>query len=174
MKEAIINDDLPALTDAKLSWSKLRLLEWSNEDFHPVDSISAQAITEPLVLFTPEYATKLVKEGKISLGDTEGAHIMRKGDEFDLQIWNAALKPGATAKFVSKAMGHCEMILFSLLGNQLEFSVQNNLGEEVPINEIERNSIYSAVWEMPDKPEEFFFTITNLGSEPETFVIAIN
>ena len=75
LREAIENNDVPALTDAKLLLSKVELSEYSKDDFWPADAASESNIGAPKFMFTPQFANELIKKGIITIKeDVRDAH----------------------------------------------------------------------------------------------------
>lgn len=174
MREAIENNDVPALTDAKLLLSKVELSCYSEDDFTPVDASSKTCIGAPKILFTPGFANELVKKGIISIKEDIGdAHLMREVPG-ELQLWHASIKPKSEASFVSMGVDYCQMLLFSLSGSQLKLKVEDQNGVAKSENPLNDSSAWLSTWTKPSRPSEFKFTIVNEGDAPASFVIAIN
>lgn len=173
LREAIANKDFGKLVDAKVKFSGIKLDQFSEEDFSPVDSVSEQAIQNPTIMFTPQFATQLVDTGVISLSDIKDCHLMRKGDG-ELFLWHASIKPHTVATFKSGGTDKCEMFLCSTEDSELNLSIYSESTGSIQGTPIKNNSAWYSTWDMPTTPEEFTFTIVNNGDEKATFVIAIN
>lgn len=168
MLSAIEHDNLGELADAKMEFAKVTIVPF--EDFTPVDDASRNAVGEPEIIYTPEYATQLVKSGKITREARELPHAMR-ADDYDLQVWNATIAPHSTASFRAVGTGYCEMMIFSSNRNDLKLEITT------PDDEFEASKISNAPasfvsWDMEEG--EFIFTVTNGGDKADSFVIAIN
>lgn len=174
MREAIENNDVPALTDAKLLLSKVELSCYSEDDFTPVDADSKANIGAPKILFTPGFANELVKKGIISIKEDVGdAHLMREVPG-ELQLWHASIKPRSEASFTSMGVDDCQMLLFSLSDSKLKLIVEDQNGVARCWNPLNDNAAWLATWTMPAHPSEFKFTVINEGDTLASFVIAIN
>lgn len=174
MREAIENNDVPALTDAKLLLSRVKLSNFSDEDFTPVDAASKANIGAPKIMYTPEFANELVKKGIISIKeDAYDAHLMRE-TSCELQLWHASIKPQSEASFTSVGVDDCQMLLFSLSDSKLKLIVEDQNGVARCWNPLNDNAAWLATWTMPAHPSEFKFTVINEGETPASFVIAIN
>lgn len=174
MREAIENNDVPSLTDAKLLLSKTRLSNLSEDDFTAVDAASKSNIGAPKILYTSEFANALVKKGIISIKeDARDAHLMRETSG-DLQVWHASIKPKSEASFVSMGVDECQMLLFSLSDSKLKLKVEDQNGVAKSWNPLNDSSAWVSTWTMPSDPSEFKFTIINDGDSEASFVIAIN
>lgn len=172
MRDAIENQDFPKLTDAKMKLSQVEVSEYlEGENFFPADDESKKAVTLPKVIFTPEFAVKLSKEGVIKLEDVADAHLMRGLNE--IKVWHASLQPGRSATFTADAFDECEMLLFAMNGSGMKLKVTDNNDAEAPTEQVAPDA-WLARWTMPDDAAEFKFTITNDSDAPQTFVIAIN
>lgn len=174
MTEAIQKKSFEILTDSKLAMAKVKLTDYSTEDFAPVDSLSASCIEAPAILFTPEYANLLIQNGTFSTDNSKYTHIMRANDDYDLQIWNASIKAHSRAEFEGVAMGHCEMLLYTPDEKSLRFEVRDNQGKEIKCSVSKSKTSWVAVWEMPAYPSDFTFSITNDSAKNCTFVVALN
>lgn len=174
LREAIENNDVPALTDAKLLLSKVELSEYSKDDFWPADAASESNIGAPKFMFTPQFANELIKKGIITIKeDVRDAHLMRETSG-DLMLWHASIKPKSSASFMSMGVDDCRMLLFSLSDAKLRLKVETPAGEAECWNPLNDGSAWLASWAMPSDPSEFKFTIVNEGETPASFVIAIN
>lgn len=173
LREAIATKDFRKLIDAKAKFYGIKLAQFSDEDFSPVDSVSGQVIQYPTIMFTPEFASKLVKERKIILTDIKDCHLMRKGDGA-LFLWHASILPHSAATFKSAGNNKCELFLCSTENSDMSLSVFSDYTGAVQGTPIKNNSAWHALWDMPESPAEFTFTIANNGDEKATFVIAVN
>lgn len=173
LREAIANNDFGKLIDAKIKFDGIKLNQFSEEDFSPIDTLSQQAIQYPTIMFTSQFATELVKTGIIKLSDIEDCHIMRKGAG-ELFLWHASIKPHSVATFKSTGNNKCEMFLCSTEDSDMSLSVWSAPTGAVNGTPIKNNSAWYAVWNMPASAAEFTFTIANNGAKKATFVIAIN
>lgn len=173
LREAIAQNNFGKLIDAKVKFYGLKLDQFSDADFAPIDSASNQALLDPTIIFTPQFASKLVKEGVITISNKEDMHIMRKGDG-ELFLWHASIKPHTVATFKTVGCETCELFLCSTAEANLSLSVNAESVGTINGTSIKDNSAWYVNWNMPSEPEEFTFTISNNGEENATFVIAIN
>lgn len=171
MRQAVEENDFTKLTDAKILLSKIELGEFiKGEDFFPIDEKTVDAIGDPQIIFTPEYASKLSREGKIVLKDLMDVHLMRGINE--LSLWHASIMPGSEIALKGSGVDDCEMLLFGLTGSGLKLRVLDGNMKEQQVEEIAGDA-WLAKWFMPDEGE-FQFLISNESDNPQTFVIAIN
>lgn len=156
-----------------LTANHLKLLQF--EDFDSLDKDVSERITLPYIMFTPDFAIEISKSDKIEDAYTiTNPYIMRKGDEYNLQIWNAAIQPKTSASFKAKGVEACELLLLSSASSSLSLSVSFTDKEvEVESQTLTSSKYTVANWYM-DKVSDYYFTITNNGDKIETFVLATN
>lgn len=167
--------DLADVSEAKLLLSKPRLTSY--QDFELVNSSDSCLIFPPAIIFTPDYAREIIKSGIISdPREQTNPYIMRKGDDFDLQIWNAAIAPNSNVTFKGVAIDDCEMLLLSDDNAGLKLAVISDFSSSPVMSDnhlTEHCEYTTSVWHMKEQGN-FFFTISNTSDKKQTFVIAIN
>lgn len=173
LREAIAQKDFGKLISAKNKFKNLKLDQYSEEDFSPLDSISQSAILEPTILFTPEFADSLVIKGIISFEKINNAVLMRKGDG-ELFLWHASIAPKSLATFKTEGFNDCEMFLCSTQDSNLKLSINSDTTGELTGTPVNDNSAWYINWLLPETGESFTFTIINNGDTVSTFVVAIN
>lgn len=173
LREAIAQKDFGRLLSAKSKYNNLKLDQYSEEDFSPIDSISQSVILKPTILFTPEFVDTLVSKGIISLEEIDNAVLMRKGDG-ELFLWHASIAPKSSATFKTEGFSDCEMFLCSTQDSNLKLSIGSNTTGQLVGTPVNDNSAWYINWNLPEDGESFNFTITNNGDSVSTFVIAIN
>ncbi|MDE5673797.1 MAG: hypothetical protein K2I44_00430 [Muribaculaceae bacterium] len=173
MREAIENNRLASLTDAKIALSSIRLSEFSDADYAIVNT-KQESMSAPTILFTPEFASELSKKKVIEYGNLgKSAHLMR-GDEYDLKLLHGTIAPKDSITFSTEAIEFCEMALFSLSDSNLSFEIKLADGSIVPMILNGDGSTYYTNWNLAEDPSSFQFTVYNYSERPQTFVIAIN
>lgn len=166
---------LSDVAEAKILLSKLRLTTY--QDFEVVNATDSCNISLPSILFTPDFAREIIKSGVITdPHEQSNPYLMRKGDDFDLQIWNASIAPNSSIAFKGVAVDDCEMLLLSEIHSGLKLSISSDYSaSEIKTESLnaEHSEYSTSVWHMKEQGD-FFFTITNNSDKKQTFVIAIN
>lgn len=167
--------NLADVAEAKLLLSKPRLTRY--QDFELINDSDSCVIMQPTIIFTPEYAREIIKSGVINdPHEQTNPYLMRKGDDFDLQIWNASIAPNASVTFKGEAVDDCEMLLLSEDHSGLLLTVKSDFSSSPIQTEkhlTEHCEYITLVWHMKEQGD-FFFTISNTSDKKQTFVIAIN
>lgn len=156
-----------------LTANHLKLLQF--EDFEYLDSLESGKIGSPLMMFTPDFANEIAKSDEIlDIYEISEPYIMRKGDEYDLQLWNASIAPNSSVTFKATGVDQCEILLYSPISTPLSLSVtvSNNV---IDIHQTTTSVSVSstASWVM-HTIGQYFFTISNTSNSVATFVIAVN
>ncbi len=166
---------LSDVAEAKILLSKPRLTTY--QDFEVVNATDSCKISLPSILFTPDFAREIIKSGVITdPREQSNPYLMRKEDDFDLQIWNASIAPNSSVAFKGVAVDDCEMLLLSEIHSGLTLSVSSDYSaSEIKTESLnaEHSEYSTSVWHMEEQGD-FFFTITNNSDRKQTFVIAIN
>lgn len=174
MRQAIEKNDISLLTDAKLTFKPLTLSEFSDNDYWAVEDSDPGVVKAPIIYFTPDFAEELVKKGVITLDNVEFSHLMRKGDDNDLNLIHGTIEPNSRITYKSLSRADCEMLLFSMSDSKLELEVTDVEGKKVKCDKLDKGTAWIACWEMPDDPTNYTFTIINKGKKASPFVVAIN
>lgn len=167
--------NLADVAEAKLLLSKPRLTSY--QDFESINDSDSCVIMQPTIVFTPDYAREIIKSGIINdPHEQTNPYLMRKGDDFDLQIWNASIAPNSSVTFKGEAINDCEMLLLSEVNAGLTFFIETDLSSSPIVADkhlADHCEFTTATWHMNEQGA-FLFTISNTSDKKQTFVIAIN
>ena len=167
------NFDTYDLGDALDLFKKVRITEFSIADYYAVDSITIANETAPKILFVPEYADSLIRNH--ILIDLDNISIMRKGEDYDVQILHKGIKAGKTVSYQSVGQDFCELLIVGESDAKIKLTVINIENNEIHKGSTERNgSISYTQWNMPATGGKFEFKIENETEKDVSIVIAVN
>lgn len=170
----IDNDfDTYDLGDALDFFKKVRITEFSATDYHAVDSTTIANETKPTILFVPEYADSLIRNHMLI--DLDNISIMRKGEDFDVQLLHKGIKAGKTVCYQSAGQDLCELLVVGESHARIKLIVTNLENKEEYVGTFERNgSISYTQWTMSSNGGRFEFKIENESDKDVSIVIAVN
>ena len=144
----IDNDfDTYYLGDALDLFKKIRITEFSEADYNAVDSTTISNETNPTILFVPEYADSLIRNHMLI--DLENISIMRKGEDYDVQILHKGIKAGKTVCYQSAGQDFCELLVVGESKAKIKLTVTNLENKEQYVGVFERDgSIAYTQWMM--------------------------
>ena len=161
------------LWDAIDLYNQVRITEFNDEDYVPVDSSVVYNEVPPKILFTPEYADSIIVAG--SLVDIDDISILRKGEDFDIQILHKGLKANGSIAYISAGFDDCEMMVVGNSGANIKLTI-TDLTTGVSYEGTQENDgmISYVLWSLPAEDSEFVFRIDNLSDDDVSIVIAAN
>lgn len=170
----IDNDfDTYDLGDALDLFRKVRITEFSEADYNAVDSTTLLNETNPTILFVPEYADSLIRNHMLI--DLDNISIMRKGEDYDVQILHKGIKAGKTVCYQSAGQDFCELLVVSESHAKIKLTVTNLENKEQYVGILDRNgSISYTQWTMSSIGGRFEFKIENETDKDVSIVIAVN
>lgn len=170
----IDNDfDTYYLGDALDLFKKIRITEFSEADYNAVDSTTISNETNPTILFVPEYADSLIRNHMLI--DLENISIMRKGEDYDVQILHKGIKAGKTVCYQSAGQDFCELLVVGESKAKIKLTVTNLENKEQYVGVFERDgSIAYTQWMMSSVGGRFEFKIENETDKDVSIVIAVN
>lgn len=169
---AIGEKDIINLVYAEKTLNGVQLIQYTPfEDFEPADSCTMNVLKAPEILFTGEYVDYIIKNNIKEFVPVEEPYILRKGENYDLQVWHASILPNSTATFKAAGVGYCEMLLLWASSSDMILKVKPSYSTDVSY--ICGNNYQCAMWDMNNE-SEFIFVIENKSEASQSFVLAIN
>lgn len=167
------NFDTYDLGDALDLFKKVRITEFSEADYNAVDSTTISNETNPTILFVPEYADSLIRNHMLI--DLENISIMRKGEDYDVQILHKGIKAGKTVCYQSAGQDFCELLVVGESKAIIKLTVTNLENKEQYVGVLDRDgSIAYTQWMMSSVGGRFEFKIENETDKDVSIVIAVN
>lgn len=167
------NFDKYILWDAIDLYNKVKITEFSDVDYISVDTTMVHNEISPNILFIPEYADSLIKCGE--LVDIDNISILRKGEDYDVQILHKGLKAMKSIAYKSVGQDDCEMMVLGETGSIVKLTI-TDVGSGIVYEGIQENNGMSSyvIWHLPSNGSEFIFKIDNLSEKDISIVIAVN
>lgn len=170
-----INQDFDKyiLWDAIDLYNQVRITEFNDEDYVPIDSSVVYYELPPKIFFTPEYTDSLIIAG--TLVDIDDISILRKGEDFDIQILHKGIKANGSVAYKSAGFDDCEMMVVGNLGANIKLTI-TDLTTGVSHEGTQENDgmVSYVIWGLPAEGSEFVFRIDNLSDDDVSIVIAAN
>ena len=167
------NFDKYLLWDAIDLYNKVKITEFSEQDFTPVDTLTIYNEVNPKFYFIPEYADSLIRYG--SLVEIDNISILRKGEDYDVQILHKGIKANSSVAYKSVGQNDCEMIVIGESGANVKLTIENVSTGASYVGLAENNGQLSyVIWHLPSEGSEFIFKVDNLSDKDVTIVIAVN
>ncbi len=167
------NFDKYLLWDAIDLYNKVKITEFSEQDFEPVDTLTIYNEVKPKIYFIPEYADSLIQHG--TLVEIDNISILRKGEDYDVQILHKGIKAKSSVAYKSAGQDNCEMIVLGESGANIKLTIENVSSGATYDGYVENNGQISYVtWHLPSEGSEFIFKIDNLSDKDVSIVIAVN
>ncbi len=161
------------LGDALDLFKQVRITEFLESDYNAADSATIFNEAKPTILFAPEYADSLLRNHMLI--DLDNISIMRKGEDFDVQLLHKGIKAGKTVCYQSAGQDLCELLVVGESHAKIKLIVTNLENKKEYVGTFERDgSISYAQWTMPSIGGKFEFKIKNESDKDVSVVIAVN
>ena len=167
------NFDKYILWDAIDLYNKVKITEFSEQDFEPIDTMTTCNEVKPRIYFIPEYADSLILAG--TLVEIDNISILRKGEDFDVQILHKGIKANTSVSYRSAGQDDCEMIVIGESGANIKLTIEDvKTGATYEGIQENHGQLSYVIWRLPSELSQFIFKIDNLSDKDVSIVIAVN